>query len=134
MADPIAIAERAQLKSVWGPCAGCQASRRLDDERLCYKCKMDPLRSELARLRNGAEVVRLNRELRERDAQIQRLKYRNKETLRRMRALRDALSAYFVLPLTESQYLALVAIMIDVVADDPDETACAIHGKLTRNE
>lgn len=137
MADPVAIADRAQ-RGTWACCSFCKGHRRVDDLGLCYKCAPRPeyvelvqRRAENGRLRAAGLIAE------ELTAKLQRLDHRNDTTRRRMRALRKDLAdlselraAYFALPLTEHEYLTLISIMVDIIADDPDIPTLSIHRKL----
>lgn len=160
MADGVSIAENASTGATWARCGACRANRRLDDQGLCCECSPDPLKVELVELREEVASYRadsgsrkpmpkrlaelqqladtLGRAEAELHREVSRLRKANGRSSSRNRELRQDLAelqhlrgVHFVLPLTEAEHLVLMAVMVDVIAEDPDIPTLAIHRKLT---
>lgn len=160
MADGVSIADNASSAATWAPCGICRAKRRLDAQGLCFHCSTDPLKVELVELRAEVASYRaesgsrtpmpkrlaelqqladtLGRAEAELHREVSRLRKANGRASSRNRELRQDLAklqhlrgVHFVLPLTEAEHLVLVAVMVDVIAEDPDIPTLSIHRKLT---
>jgi hypothetical protein len=122
VADAVDIANKATLDDAhWGSCCACKANRRLDAHLLCYACQTEPMPLQISALTKQVALL---------EQSHARLKERNRALRAELAGLGPLRSAHFALALTESEHLTLIAIMIDVVAEDPDIPTLAIARKL----
>lgn len=94
------------------------------------------LRDRLAELQQLADSSsRAEHEIRREVGRLERANERalarNRDLRKKLRELQPLRDAHFALGMTEAEYLALVSVMVDVVADDPDIPTLSIHRKLT---
>lgn len=87
---------------------------------------------QLADSRGRAEAE-LGRDVSRLERTVARAQSRNRELRTKLHAFHHLDEVHFALPLTEAEYLALVSVMVDVVAEDPDIPTLSIHRKLTED-
>lgn len=136
MADGADIAHRASIPSArWGACGVSNAERRLVYKSLCPSCAGDPVKRELVDLREQVQsdsipmltaIARAQRLQRDNDALTRRLRDAKGE----LKSLSKLRHSHFALPLTESEYLALTSILLDVIDSDPSFAELAICRKM----